>query len=173
MPLTSYPASVSALVRSASEMSVPARVATATSLFSRLTTTSSVAGFLRNVFSMPCAQKAQTRPYTFISMVSATAPPLRSRIEHSNIRFMSLTPNSKIDHGHGLELAVVRDAGFDPAAALEQPQQQRPFRSVVYFAAVPPRLYHHPGGQRLVVMLVWRLAQLQRVDAVREIRGTV
>ena len=41
-------------------MSLPGRVATATSLSSRLTTTSSVAGFLRKVFSMPCAQNAQT-----------------------------------------------------------------------------------------------------------------
>jgi hypothetical protein len=67
---------VIAFFRAASPNSLPGLVCTTTICFSRLTTTSTVAGFLRSSASMPCAQKPHTMPNTFISMVSACAAKL-------------------------------------------------------------------------------------------------
>src|SRR5689334_19841088 len=151
-------------------MSWPSRVDMATSLFSRLTSTSAVAGFLRRVFSMPCAQKPHTRPYTFISMVPAFAEATANtaRIVRM-IFFMEVAPESEIDHGHGLKLAVISDARLHPRAAFEESQEKRPFAAVVNAAGVVTALHHEPGGQRVEVVFVRGDAQLQRVDAMGEL----
>src|SRR4029077_16566081 len=125
MDFTVYPAFVRARRSSVSGMSWPSFKATATSFCSRLTTTSTVAGNLRSCFSMPWAQNAQTRPVTFISIVAAWADAFAAHMRSRRIRgnaFMGCLP-LEIDHGHGLELAAVRDTGLDPDAALEQPHQ--------------------------------------------------
>ena len=73
-----------------------------------------------DVFSMPCAQKPQTRPLTVISIVVAFAvaasprPAINSSFLKVFMRF-----SSKIEHDHGLQLAVLREADFDPGIALE------------------------------------------------------
>src|SRR5688572_19508584 len=112
-------------------MSASGLVATATSRFSRLTKTSSVAAFLRRVFSMPCAQKPQTRPLTVISIVAACAAPGARPASSSRILRCFIELSSKIEHDHGLELAVLRQARLDPGVPLEEPQERSDLRAVV------------------------------------------
>src|SRR5688572_27352415 len=101
-------------------MSASGLVATATSRFSRLTRTSSVAGFLRSVFSMPCAQKPQTRPLTVISIVAACVAAAGARpASSSRILRCFIELSSKIEHDHGLKLAVLRQARLDPGRSEE------------------------------------------------------
>src|SRR5689334_23126552 len=95
--------------------------ATATSLCSRLTNTSAVAASLRSFFSMPCAQNAQTRPSTSISMVAgwdcggaAAASPAHSSATKVMPLKCFMVNLLIVEHDHGLRLAVGGDAGLDP-----------------------------------------------------------
>src|SRR5579862_1686566 len=62
----------------------------------------------------------------------------------------------------------VGDAGLDPCAAPEQAQQECLFDSAVDSAGVFARLIHEPGGEAVVVVLVWSQSELQSVDPVLE-----
>src|SRR5580658_2440851 len=175
MDFTVYPAFVSARRSSASGISWPSFKATATSFCSRLTTTSAVAGNLRNCLSIPCAQNAQTRPLTFISMVTAWADaPTRKKREIRTLgkSFMGCIP-LEIEHDHCLWLAAIRDASLDPDTTFEEPQQQSGLRSAVNSAGVLACLDEKPSREASVVMLVGRESELHRVDAMRELRASL
>src|SRR5688572_16770778 len=147
-------------------MSASGLVAIATRRSSRLTNTSSVAAFRRSVFSMPCAQNPQTSPFTVSSMVAAPALlAARTASSAAAIRCKIMMGSSKVEHEHGLELAVLRRACFEPGIALEQPQQGCVFGAAIQSARVLTCLDHEPDGERLVIVFVRRDAELQRVDA--------
>src|ERR1700704_3293625 len=137
-----------ALLSSASGTSWPSFVVTTTSCLSRFTTTPVTAGCLRRLLSMPCAQKPQTMPNTFISMVDAcAAAPARHSARKIPRILMARLPRSEIDHGAGAHQAIGGGTGLDPDALLEEAQQHGGLGAFVQIAGVVAGRDHQPGGQ--------------------------
>src|SRR5688572_9155197 len=79
--------------------------------------------------------------------------------------------SSEVEHQHGLNVAVGRRAGLDPCVGFEEAQQESPLGAVVDLAGVSAALNDEPCGERVVVVLVRRNAELQSVDPMRERAG--
>src|SRR3569833_4066840 len=77
--------------------------------------------------------------------------------------------SSEVEHGHSLNLSLVRHATFDPSAAFEEPQQCGPFGASVNTAGVLPTLDHEPRRQFVVIVLIRCQSQLKRVYSVRKV----
>ena len=82
-------------------------------------------------------------------------------------------PPLKIEHGHGLNLCAIRDAGFYTGAAFEYAQERGPFRAAMQLASVIARLNQEPGGEASIFMFVGSDSELQRIDAMGERGGAL
>ena len=128
----------------ASDRVLPGLVLIVTDLSARLTFTDSTSGCLRNVFSIPVAQNAQTIPLTVVLIVSPETAAERIRVVIRVSRYFFKISSSELNLpvSHDVLVAAVTD--LEEIGLVEKTQQRRGHEMIV-LRRMMIHLEHDPG----------------------------